>query len=463
MAFRWKYSLRQLSGDTLGGAIAALIALPYGLAMASLMGLPPVLGLFTSLLTAPITALLGRNPVLIGGTASATVPFIALAVQGQGIGGAAKVCLAASVFMMAFCVMRLGRHITKVPQSVVSGFSCGIGGLMIISQLRTMTGIASPVDVTSSNSMLQLWQVLSRWDQARWYPMLLACVVIAVSFLVARWSQKAPAPLIGVIAACLIYGFAPGEKEVGALPLSLPPFAGFTWMPSDVYTVLPSALALAFVSSVNLLITSRVVEHFRGRHRPLKPVDADTELGAYGIANVCAAMFGAPLSVGIPARSLASIRCGGTTRMSNITHAIFIYGFVALGAGLVSRIPMAALAGVTIYIGICLLDWSAWHRFSRMRKSDTTAFVVTACSVLLVNSMAAVALGCAVYALRRFYQTQVLDVVDRTVALEEQMQERASQLTQTRAQSETAGESLPHRAAPASPTFARSEPQGQAL
>src|SRR5207237_314497 len=134
------YSWHKFVGDCFGGMIAALIALPYGLAMASLMGLPPVLGVFTSLLTAPITAILGRNPMLIGGTASATVPFIALAVRGQGVGGAAKVCIAASVFMMAFCIMRLGRHITKVPHPVVSGFSCGIGGLMIISQLRTMTG-----------------------------------------------------------------------------------------------------------------------------------------------------------------------------------------------------------------------------------------------------------------------------------------------------------------------------------
>ena len=58
--------------------------------MASLMGLPPVLGVFTSILTAPVIAALGRNPVLIGGTASATVPFIALAVQNQGVGGAAQ-------------------------------------------------------------------------------------------------------------------------------------------------------------------------------------------------------------------------------------------------------------------------------------------------------------------------------------------------------------------------------------
>ena len=65
-AFR-RYGWSAFWGDTGGGLLAALIALPYGLAMASLMGLPPMLGLFTSILTAPITALLGRNPVLIGG------------------------------------------------------------------------------------------------------------------------------------------------------------------------------------------------------------------------------------------------------------------------------------------------------------------------------------------------------------------------------------------------------------
>ena len=138
------YGWQQLAGDCSGGAIAALIALPYGLAMASLMGLPPVLGIFTSILTAPIIALLGRNPVLIGGTASATVPFIAAAVRNQGVGGAAKVSIVASVIMMAFCVLRLGRHITRVPHAVVSGFSCGIGAMMLVSQLDIIGSLTDP-------------------------------------------------------------------------------------------------------------------------------------------------------------------------------------------------------------------------------------------------------------------------------------------------------------------------------
>lgn len=393
-----------MAGDAAGGAIAALIALPYGLAMASLMGLPPVMGLFTSLLTAPITAALGRNPVLIGGTASATVPFIAAAVKQQGIGGAAKVSIVASVIMMAFCVLRMGRHVSKVPQTVVSGFSCGIGAMMVISQLRTMFGISSPIDGASTNMLWQLSQVAMRISETRTAPLLLSLVVVAACFAIHRKYPKAPAPLLGVLAAVgvsLAFGFH--EREVGKLPLEIPSFAGFMWTPGDVTRVLPEAFGLAFVTSVNLLITSRVVEHFRGKHKHLKMADADAELGAYGIANLCAGIFGAPMSVGIPARSLANLRCGGTTRLSNLLHGAFILCFLLLGAEYISHIPIPALAGVTAYVGICLLEWSTWRRLARMRRADAGAFLVTAVAVLCVNAVAAVALGCLVYGVAAAY------------------------------------------------------------
>src|SRR5579863_6087490 len=138
--------------------------------MASLMGLPPVLGVFTSILTAPVIALLGRNPVLIGGTASATVPFLALAVRRQGIGGAAKVCMVASVIMMAFCVVRLGRHIARVPHAVVSGFSCGIGGMMLISQLDVILGVAPPFSRPAGSTVGQLAALVFRAPAFRFVP-----------------------------------------------------------------------------------------------------------------------------------------------------------------------------------------------------------------------------------------------------------------------------------------------------
>src|SRR4029078_4452261 len=110
------------------------------------------------------------------------------------------------------------------------------------------------------------------------------------------------------------------ERAIGAVPFVLPPVAEFTWKPVDLTAILPPALGLAIVTAVNVLITSRVVEHFQGRHRPLRASDADAELGAYGIANLCAGTFGAPMSVGIPARSVANVRCGGTTPIFHLPH-----------------------------------------------------------------------------------------------------------------------------------------------
>lgn len=401
---RTTYTIRVFLGDCFGGAIAALIALPYGLAMASLMGLPPVLGVFTSILTAPITALLGRNPVLIGGTASATVPFIAFAVKQQGIGGAAKVSIVAAVFMLVFCVLKCGRYIQKVPQAVVSGFSCGIGAMMLVSQLDTILGVASPLTRSAGSTVSQLLIVIGLLPNARFGPLFLGSIVIAAASFSSRLSPRVPAPLFAVLIAILCSRlFHLHESEVGMLPLTMPPFVGFAWTPADVYTVLPSGFALAFVTAVNLLITSRVVEHFRGRHEHMLKTDPDTELGAYGIANICAGMFGAPMSVGIPARSLANVRCGATTRVSNILHAVFLTGFVALGAGFVARIPIPALAGVTAWMGICLLDWSTWRRLPKMRRVDAAAFLATALSVLFVNAVAAVAIGSSVYVARYLY------------------------------------------------------------
>lgn len=398
------YGGAEILGDLSGGVIAALIALPYGLAMASLMGLPPVLGIFTSVLTAPVIALLGRNPVLIGGTASATVPFIAMAARHAGVAGAARVSIMASAIMIGFCVLRVGRHMARVPHAVVTGFSCGIGGMMLVSQLDIIFGLASPVARSATSALGQLAVFRNHLADARIVPLVLGLTVILAATLAARLSPHAPAPLIGVALAILVarfFGFR--EKEVGSLPSMLPAFVGFSWDAKEALSALPSAFALAFVSSANILITSRVVEHFRGRHKRMKVSDADSELGAYGMANIFAGMFGAPPSVGIPARSLAVVRCGGTTRLANVTHAVALVAILWLGSGFVAHIPIPALAGVTAWMGLCLLDWSAWRRLPRMNRVDAAAFLVTAASVMAVNAVLAVAIGCSLYALHAAY------------------------------------------------------------
>ena len=411
------YSWSALSGDVFGGFIASLIAFPYGLAMAALMGLPPILGVFTSILTAPITALLGRNPVMIGGVSSVTIPFILVAVHDQGIGGAAKVSMVAAVLMLVFSTLRLGRFVALVPHPVMAGFSCGIGGMMVISQLRTIFGYKA--HTADASLFSQLRECVTNLTHLSWSTTLTALVVVLVASVCTRVSHRLPAPLMGIgvaILAASIFGWK--SAEVGLLPAIVPPFIGFAWRPSDVYTVLPAGLGLAFVTSVNLLVTSRVVEHFRGRHTAMKKSDADRELGAYGIANLAAGIFAAPMSVGIPARSLANVQCGGTTRLSNLFHAAFLVLFVTEGGAIIRHLPLAALAGVTAWMGIRLMEWSMWKRLMKMRRVDAAAFLATSLAALFQNAVFAVALGVSFYAVayvrRNYFSTRRLFVTENT-------------------------------------------------
>ncbi|MDX1979376.1 MAG: SulP family inorganic anion transporter [Bryobacteraceae bacterium] len=395
----FRYGWKQFGGDVSGGVLAALIALPYGLAIARLMDLPPVLGLFTSILTAPFTGLLGRNPMLIGGASSVTVPFLAAAVRSQGIGGAAKVTIVAAVVMLVFSVLRLGRYAARVPNAVMAGFSCGIGGMMVISQLRTIFGLTFAVN-PDTPMLLLLLRNLEAIGETQGTTALTGAAVVVVSAALGRFHPRLPAPLAGIVAGTGIAYLAGWHVgEIGSIPSGVPSFAGFSWTPADVWKVLPSGFALGFVASVNLLVTSRIVDHFRGRNAQ-KLMDADRELGAYGIANLAAGMFGAPMSVGIPARSLAAIRCGGSTPMANLLHAGLLAAAVVWLGPVLAHIPLAALAGVTAWMGFSLMSWGTWARLPKMRRVDAAGFLVTAAAVLAWNAVVAILLGSAVYVLR---------------------------------------------------------------
>src|SRR5262249_42751624 len=156
----------------------------------------------------------------------------AAAVRAQGIGGAAKVCLTASVFLMIFCVLRLGRHVAKVPHAVVSGFSCGVGAMMVILQLRTLLGLPAATGEGSSSPMGQLASGMAMLGQPRWEPLLLGMIVVAGAAASARMWPRSPAPLLGVGLAVVVAAMLGWrERPLGQVTLTLPPFAGFTWQP----------------------------------------------------------------------------------------------------------------------------------------------------------------------------------------------------------------------------------------
>jgi len=97
------------------------------------------------------------------------------------------------------------------------------------------------------------------------------------------------------------------------------------------------------------------------------------------------------------------VRCGGVTRLSNLLHAIFLMAILWVGGGFAAHIPIPAIAGVTAWMGLCLLDWSAWRRLPRMSRIDAAAFLATAVSVMMVNAVLAVAIGSSLYLLKAAY------------------------------------------------------------
>src|SRR5262245_47237291 len=207
--------------------------------------------------------------------------------------------------------------------------------------------------------------------------------------------------MVGVAVAVVIARvFGIHEREVGPLHAALPPLVHVSWGIGEVVNVLPAALALAFVCSVNTLMASRVVDQSRGRCTEMEMADADAELRAYGIANICAGIFGAPLSLGSSARSVAAVRCGARTALANLLHAAILGVVLWLGSGAISRVPAPALAGVTAWMGLCLLDVGGWKKLREMSRTDASAFLATAVSLLVVNAGFSFAIGCSVYLVR---------------------------------------------------------------
>jgi SulP family sulfate permease len=105
------------------------------------------------------------------------------------------------------------------------------------------------------------------------------------------------------------------------------------------------------------------------------------------------------------------VRCGGSTRFANIFHALLLIAVLQFGTGLIAKIPVAALAGVTAWMGLNLLDWSAWRRLRKMTRVDAAAFLATATSVVLVNAIMAIAIGCAFIGIRAWYKAHLEEVV----------------------------------------------------
>mgnify|MGYP005669830127 FL=1 len=374
--FQW----RHWRGDLTGGVTAAVVALPLALAFGN-AALGPggaIYGLYGAIITGFFAALFGGTPAQVSGPTgpmSVTVAGVVstLAAVGAsrelGQGDMLAMVMAAVVLggliQILMGVLRLGRYITLVPYSVVSGFMSGIGVIILCLQIGPLLGISSQGGVVSS------LQMVSTNFTPNPAAVAVGIATLVVVFAAPRGVTKViPSPLLGLllITPLALWLFPEDLPRIGSIPEGGLSFSAPDWN-NHLPLLLRAGLVLAVLGAIDSLLTSLVADNIsQSRHR------SDRELVGQGIANSISGLFSGLPGAGATMRTVINIRSGGRTPLSGMTHSVVLL-VLLLGAGpLAEGIPTALLAGILIKVGLDIIDWGFLLRAHRL--SFKTALVM---------------------------------------------------------------------------------------
>tara|TARA_X000000950_G_C13909052_1_gene658216 strand:+ start:1695 stop:3380 length:1686 start_codon:yes stop_codon:yes gene_type:complete len=372
---------RNLRGDLLGGVTAAVVALPLALAFGN-AALGPggaIYGLYGAIVAGFLAALFGGTPAQVSGPTgpmSVTVAGVVSSLAAVGVsrdlsaGEMLPLVMAAVVlgglFEALLGVLRLGRYITLVPYSVVSGFMSGIGAIILVLQLGPFIGVSTRGGVVES-----LGTLLSD-PTPNPAAIAVGLMTLAVVFLTpARIRAWIPSPLLAllVVTPLSLLLFSDDRlRDLDLEPLTrigTIPDGGLRPVMPDFSRHLPklvkAGLVLALLGAIDSLLTSLVADNITQTNH-----DSNRELIGQGIANSAAGFLSGLPGAGATMRTVINIKSGGETPISGMTHSLVLL-LVLLGAGsLAAEIPTALLAGILIKVGLDIIDWGFLLRAHRL-------------------------------------------------------------------------------------------------
>ncbi len=396
---RWG-SQRLAFGDVLGGLAGTAVALPQSMGLGVVLfvglGFDASAGAFAGLLgAAALCVASGLAGATLGMISAPNGPVIMLlsaslaAIAAEGVhGDSLLLALAAVMFLTGLFQFLLGisgggQLIKFIPYPAVAGLVTGIGVLMILSQLQALTGVGGEnlgAGWPAVPAVTALVTVAGIKLMPRVLPMLPGIVsglaVGAAAFhLMMAWAPE-PTPDRWVVGAIPAFGSLRLEVDLAAL-------AGLPWG-----LILVSALTLALLASVDCLLTSVVADEETGaRHH------AHRELAAQGLGQILAGLLGGIGGGGTKGSTLVSVKSGGRRWAAMISSITFLLLILFLGP-LAGALPISALAGIIIFVGVGMLEWNIFHwlRTSTTRLDGIVACLVVA-STLAVDLMVGVAVG----------------------------------------------------------------------
>lgn len=385
-----------LRADALAGLTGAAIVLPQAVAFAAIAGLPPEYGLYTAMIPPIIAAFFGSSLFMVSGPTTAISAVVFSALSGQFVPGspefisaAITLALLVGLIQLAFALARVGRLAGFVSHSVMIGFTAAAAMLIFVSQLSPALGIASRHAHGAADRLLALAEGLPDWNPV-------AAIVAATTFAAAvlfrvflpRWPGFLIAVMIGTLLAFALGDHASDLRYVGALPAA---FAGFQLpsLPADGFgEILESAFAISLIGLLEAIAIGRSLSL-----RTRTDFSANREVVGQGLSNAVGSFFQCYPSSGSFTRSGINLEAGASSPFSAIFAALFLIGLVAVFRPIIGQVPVAAIAGLILYVAYRLIDFREIANLLQTSRTETVIAALTFATGLAANLELAIYVG----------------------------------------------------------------------
>ncbi|MCK0439536.1 SulP family inorganic anion transporter [Gordonia alkaliphila] len=404
-----------LRGDLAAGIAVGALLIPAGLGYAEVAGLPPVTGLYATIIPILVYAVLGPSRILVLGPDSALAPIIAAAVIPLAIDSERRVDLAGvlaievGVVLVLAAVLRLGFVTSLLAKPIRIGYLNGIALVVVLGQIPALLGYSGNGDSIIEVLTTDLRGVIDGRAQPKAVVIGLVCLVVIVALK--WWKRTIPGVLVAV-AGSMLFVWAIGWEDtvpvVGAMPDGLPAPAVPSASWDDWVSLMLPAVGIALIAFADTSVLSRTFAARAGHS-----VDGNHEMGAVGASNVAAGFFGGfPISAS-SSRTAVAEQSGAKTQLTALIGAALLILALVLVPGLTEYLPSAALAAVVITAALALVDVRSVVELFRIDFVEGAISVVAFGGVAILGVMEGilVAIGLAfvafIYAVSRPYRAEL--------------------------------------------------------
>jgi sulfate permease, SulP family len=410
---RWLPLWRQpaiIRADLLAGLTGALVVLPQGVAFASLAGMPPQYGLYAAIVPCIVAALFGSSRLMVTGPANAiSLTLLALVSPLAEVGSFKYVELAITltfmvgVFQLVAGMLRAGTIISRIPDSVIHGFTAGAAVLILVNQAAPALGLSRAAGTTVWSNLANAWV---QWHSVAFISAAVSGSTILAIVLAKTTRFRAGAMLIGLACGTAIakllthlHPESPQLNGVAGFAATLPPLT----IPNLDHEILRSLIGAALVMTLLALAEATAISRSIAA-RMQEPFEGNWEIVGQGLANVAGAFFSAYPASGSFNRSSVNVEAGARTPASAIFAALFLATILLFASGLARHLPVAAIAGVLVIVGWNLIDFALIGHALRDDADARGPLILTFLATLQLPLEAALLLGLGYVGLRGAYR-----------------------------------------------------------